>query len=83
MWVHLVSGTLHELEVRKCAVLPGVIVERREALDAKHGSLQPPSAPADCPLLHVGVPQQLVVLRGSFLAELLGPCKKMHETQEG
>lgn len=46
MWVHLVSGTLHELEVRKCAVLPGVIVERREALDAKHGSLQPPSAPA-------------------------------------
>ena len=77
MWVCLVSGTLHELEIRKGAVLPGVIVERREVVDVKRGSLAATLGScgilADCPVLHVSVPQQLVVLWGSVLAELLGP----------
>lgn len=46
MWLCLVSGTLHEMEIRKCVVLAGVVVERREVVSAKPSSLRPPLAPA-------------------------------------
>lgn len=39
--VHLVGGILHELEIRKCAVLLGVLVERREVMGMKCDSLWP------------------------------------------
>lgn len=78
MWVHLISGTLYELEIEKC--LCGV--DRRNSWEEGGGgceawysaaTLGSCGILADCPLLPVSVPQQLIVLWGSVLAELLGP----------
>lgn len=90
MRVHLISGTLYELEIEKCLCSvdgPNSWEEGGGGCRAwfSVATLGSCGILADCPVLPVCVPQQLAVLWGSVLAELLGSWKQYvaSRTNEG